>query len=85
MGESLFKAEITFPDNMPRGIYTAEAYLFNDGQLIGMRSMPINVYKTGFDAFVYDSAQHYSLYYGLIATLLAAGIGWTTSWLFQRI
>lgn len=85
MGETLFKASINFPDNMPRGTYTAEAYLFNDGQLIGMRSIPIEVFKTGFDAFLYDASQHSSLLYGLIAVLLASSIGWFTSWLFQRL
>lgn len=85
MGETLFKATFNFPDNMPRGTYTAEVYLFSDGQLSGMQTIPIEVEKIGFDAFLYDAAHHHRLIYGLITIALALGIGWTASWLFQRI
>jgi len=85
MGETLFKARFNFPDNIPRGTYTAEIYLFSDGQLSGIQTIPIQVYKIGFDAFVYDAAQHHSLLYGLCAVLMALSLGWFASWLFQRI
>lgn len=85
MGETLFKARFNFPDNIPRGTYTAEIYLFSDGQLSGVQTIPIQVYKIGFDAFIYDTAQHHSLLYGLCAVLMALSLGWIASWLFQRI
>lgn len=85
MGETLFKTRFSFPDNMPRGTYTAEIYLFSDGQLSGVQSIPVQVYKTGFDAFLYDAAHEHRLLYGLISVLLALSIGWFAGWLFQRI
>ncbi|MCI5049640.1 MAG: TIGR02186 family protein [Rickettsiales bacterium] len=85
MGETLFKTRFSFPDNMPRGTYTAEIYLFSDGLLSGAQAIPIQVYKTGFDAFVYDAAHNHSVLYGLVAVALAVGIGWFAGWLFQRI
>ncbi len=84
MGETLFKAEFIFPDNLPRGTYLAEAYLISDGALSGVQIIPIQVFKTGFDAFLYDTAHHYSLLYGLLAVAMAASIGWFTSWVFRR-
>lgn len=85
MGETLFKARFTFPDNMPRGTYTAEVYLFSDGQLAALQTIPIQVYKIGFDAFVYEAAQLHSFLYGLCAVAMAISLGWFASWLFQRI
>lgn len=85
MGPTLFKASFDFPDNMPRGIYTAEAYLFSDGSLAGMHAIPVEVYKVGFDAFVYEAAQRHSLLYGIIAVAAALSIGGAASWIFRRI
>lgn len=85
IGETLFKTTIPFPDNMPSGVYTAEVYLFNDGELMGMQSIPIQVHKSGFDAFVYESARDRSFLYGFMAIALALSFGWGASALFQRI
>jgi uncharacterized protein (TIGR02186 family) len=85
IGETLFKAIVPFPDNMPRGDYTAEVYLFRDGEVVGMQTTPIHVYKSGFDAFVYEQAHQHPLGYGVVAVLLAAFAGWAVSALFERI
>lgn len=85
IGETLFKTTIPFPDNMPRGVYTAEVYLFDDGELIGMQSTPIQVKKSGFDAFIYYAAQERGYFYGITAITLALLFGWGASVLFQRI
>ena len=85
IGETLFKATVPFPDNMPRGDYTAEAYLLSGGEVVGMQTIPIHVYKVGFDAFVFEAAHKYPLLYGLMAVLLALVIGWTVSALFEKI
>lgn len=85
MGETLFKASFHFPDNVPRGVYTAEVYLFSDGQIVGAQSIPIEVVKTGSDAFMYDAAIHHGFWYGVVAIWMAMVLGWAANWLFQRI
>lgn len=85
IGETLFKASVPFPDNMPRGDYTAEVYLFSGGTLVGMQTTPIHVYKSGFDAFIYDTAHRYPLLYGLVAVMLALFSGWAVSSLFEKM
>ena len=60
MGESLFKLTVPFPDNIPRGNYTADVYLFNDGRITSMQSIPIQVEKVGFDAWVADLSQNHA-------------------------
>ncbi len=85
IGETLFKTTVPFPDNMPRGVYSAEVYLIDGGEVIGMQSMPIIVQKSGFDAFIYQAAQEHGYVYGLVAISLALLFGWGASALFQRI
>ncbi len=85
MGETLFKTVVDFPDNMPRGTYTAEVYLFSDGALSGMQTIPIQVFKTGFDAFLYDAANHHAFLYGACAIVIALSVGWFASWFFRKI
>jgi uncharacterized protein (TIGR02186 family) len=85
MGESLFKMVIPFPDNILGGNYSADVYLFNDGELVSSQSIPIEVKKIGFDAWVYDFAHTHSVLYGLLAILIALGIGWGANSLMRRI
>jgi len=85
IGKTLFKISIPFPDITPRGKYTAELYLFSGGELVGMHTTPINVYKVGFDAFVYEMAQQNPLLYGIIAVCVAVFGGWFASTIFRRI
>jgi uncharacterized protein (TIGR02186 family) len=84
VGEGLFRTTIPFPDNTPTGIYTAEFYLFNDGELTGVYTTPIRVYKSGFDAFVYRAAHHHPILYGIGAIALALCGGWIAIQLFNK-
>lgn len=84
MGETLFKTVIPFPDNIPKGNYTAEIYLIRGGELVGMQAMPIIVEKTGIDAAIYDIAHNYPLLYGLLAIAIALAAGWGANRLFDN-
>lgn len=83
-GETLFSAVIPFPENIPRGRYIAEIYLFNSGLLSGYQSLPITVKKVGFDAFLYDFSYKYDAAYGIIAILLAVTAGWAAGTYFRK-
>lgn len=85
IGDTLFRTVIRFPENIIRGIYTAEIYLFSDGQLSGIQSTPIIVSKKGFDALVYDFAYKHPLIYGIIAVAIALLAGWTAGHIFRRV
>jgi uncharacterized protein (TIGR02186 family) len=85
MGDSLFKATFEFPDTISRGDYTAEIYLLQNDQLIGMQSIPITVRKTGFDGAVSSLARDAPWLYGIIAISLALGSGWLANRLFQKV
>jgi uncharacterized protein (TIGR02186 family) len=85
MGATLFKTLINFPDTLPRGDYSAEIYLIENGMLRAVQTLPIEVTKVGFDAFVYDVAQRMPLLYGLIAVLVAILAGLAVSNVFGRL
>lgn len=84
MGDTLFRTVVHFPENIVRGVYTAEIYLFSDGQLSGVQTTPIIVSKKGFDAYVYDFAYKYPAVYGILAVLIALFAGWLAGVIFRR-
>ncbi|NDF11549.1 MAG: hypothetical protein EB060_01870 [Proteobacteria bacterium] len=83
-GDTLFRTVLTFPKNILKGQYTAEVYLFNDGQLTAVQTTPLGVNKIGFEAFVYDMAYRYPVLYGIVSVMLALLAGWVASVVFQR-
>lgn len=84
IGDTLFKASLPFSENIPRGVYTVEIYLMNDGEPVSMQTIPINVRKKGFDAFLYELAYNYSWVYAFICIAIALGLGWVGGQIFKR-
>jgi uncharacterized protein (TIGR02186 family) len=79
IGRSLFRATVDLPVNVPIGRYTADVYLFRDGQVVSKNQSTLEVSKAGFERAIYLAAFHHPLIYGLIAVMLAmlAGLaGW---------
>ncbi|NET71449.1 MAG: hypothetical protein F6K62_11105 [Sphaerospermopsis sp. SIO1G2] len=85
VGGGLFRTHITFPDNTPTGTYSAEVYLFSDGEVMGMHTTPIYVYKSGTDAFIYSLAHDNPIIYGIVAIILAIIGGLLAVRLFRRV
>lgn len=84
-GDTLFRTLIHFPETIPKGVYSAEIYLFSDGELVGMQVTPLEVYKTGADAFIYELAHRYPALYGVIAIALALVAGWGAGLIFRKV
>jgi len=84
IGDTLFKAALPFSDSIPRGVYTVEIYLMDEGELVSMQSIPVTVKKKGFDAFLYELAYNYSWAYAGICIAIALGLGWVGGQIFRR-
>jgi uncharacterized protein (TIGR02186 family) len=84
LDETLFKVVIDFPKNIPRGVYSAEIYLINDGNLISFQSIPIYVNQVGFSARILDFAYQEPFLYGLLSVLIALIFGWIADYVFNR-
>lgn len=83
-GESLFKARLHLPSTMPRGEYSIEVYLFDEGKPVAFQTIPLKAFKTGMDATIYDEAQRHPWLYGFAAILMALAGGWLAHRLFQK-
>lgn len=80
----LFKARVEIPANVPIGTHIVRGYLFKDGALLDTASTEFSVSKSGFEAFTYNAAQNYGLYYGLVCVALAMFAGWLASVIFRK-
>ena len=81
----LYQARISLPSNVTTGTYTAETFAIARGRVIASAISEVEVKKVGFERFVEDSSQNYSLYYGLIAVMLSLGMGWMAGRFFAMI
>ena len=84
LGDSLFRARLQLPANVPTGQYLASAYCLVDGKVQSAQTVPLFVEKIGIEADIFDFAHNFSLAYGLIAVLLALMAGWLAHLAFGR-
>lgn len=80
----LYRARIAIPARVPVGTYTAETFLIQDGRVIAGAAREIRIEKLGFEGFVAQAAERWSLTYGIVAVALSLLLGWTASAFFQR-
>ena len=84
ISQSLFRAELALPANVPLGQHRARAYLFRNGMLVGQTEAPLRIAKAGFEFAVSDFARNQSLLYGLCAVVLALFVGWLGRIVFRK-
>jgi uncharacterized protein (TIGR02186 family) len=80
----LYRARIGIPARVPVGTYSAETFLIRDGRVIAGAAREIRIEKLGFERFVADAAERWSLTYGIVAVSLSLLLGWAASAVFQR-
>jgi len=83
-GETLFRTTIPFPDTLARGDYTVETYLVREGNIVSSQAIPLRAFKTGIDAWVFDTAHNQPWLYGIACILMAVAAGWFANRLFSR-
>ncbi|MEQ9190874.1 MAG: TIGR02186 family protein [Alphaproteobacteria bacterium] len=82
--ERLFRTRIAMPSNVPIGTYLTRVMLFQDGELISVRTTHLRVERTGVGASVFEFAHNQSAIYGLVAIALALAAGWFAAIVFRR-
>lgn len=83
-GAALFQARVRLPANVPVGQYTAEAYLFRDGQVVSAYSALLYVDKSGLERTLFNFAHENSVLYGLGAILAGVLMGFGAAFLFRE-
>lgn len=84
LSNTLFRVQVPIPAAVPRGEYTAEVYLFRDGNVISAESTPLDVDQTGFERRIYRFAHRSPLAYGFAAVFMAMLVGWLSSLLIRQ-
>lgn len=84
LANRLFRADLSFPSNVPTGAYTAEVYLVRDGDVVSAEITPLIISKVGFSADVFLFAHEYSAAYGLAAIVIAVAAGWIAGIAFRK-
>ena len=80
----LYRAHIMIPARVPVGNYTAETFLIQDGRVVAGAVREIRIEKLGFERFVAEAADRWSLAYGLVAVMVSLLLGWGASAIFRR-
>ncbi|HYZ41322.1 MAG TPA: TIGR02186 family protein [Stellaceae bacterium] len=79
LGERLFRTTLTFPSNVPTGIYLVEVFLVRDKDVVSGQTTPLVISKVGVDAEVDEFSIRQPGFYGAIAVLTAVVAGWLAS------
>jgi len=80
----LYRARISIPARVPVGTYTAETFLIRDGRVIAGAVRDIRIEKHGFERFVAQAAERWSLAYGIVAVAVSLLLGWSANVIFSR-
>ena len=84
LGQRLFRTSVHLPSNVPPGLYRAETYVLQDGQVVAAQTTPLSISKLGMEADLFSFAHEQPAAYGAIAVLAALMAGWLAHLLFRR-
>jgi uncharacterized protein (TIGR02186 family) len=84
LSQSLFKASLAIPSNVPLGTHRARVFLFKNGVFVDEDSTGLYVTKDSFEQWLYRQSQQNGFLYGLAAVVIAMMIGWLGRLMFRR-
>lgn len=82
--DSLFRATLTLPANVPTGEYVAETILVHGSEILSRREAHLTVEKSGMSAEIFNFAREQGALYGLIAIVAALVAGWVGGVAFRK-
>ena len=76
-GVRRFEADLAIPSRLSPGSYAVEVYAVQGGAVAAQAQQPVDARLTGMPAFMADLAFNHSVWYGVLASLIAifAGLG----------
>ncbi len=83
--DSLFRATLTLPANIPTGEYVTETILVQNAEVLSRLESRLTVEKSGLSAEIFNFAKSEGALYGLIAIAAALVAGWVGGVAFRKI
>lgn len=83
--EILFRANLTFPSNMPVGNYRADVYLVRGGDVIINHRTDLLVDKKGIERVIYNFAHEFPSLYGIMAIFVALFAGLFSGFVARKV
>jgi uncharacterized protein (TIGR02186 family) len=80
----LYKHYFRFPPAATEGRYVVESFAFKDKQLVGYGKDVIQIKKVGLEHWLTDISQNYPLLFGIMAVLIALGVGLLVGMIFKK-
>jgi uncharacterized protein (TIGR02186 family) len=84
LGRRLFRTRLSFPTNVPTGVYFVEVFLLRDGQVVNAQTTPLVVNKAGVEADVFFFAHQHPALYGIMAVAAALLAGTLAAYVFRK-
>lgn len=88
IGETLFRANLHLPSNVPTGTFLIDVYLVREGRIVDAQNMPLVISKVGFGADLYKYANSRLIAprfgYGVAAVLVSLLTGWLAHLAFRK-
>jgi uncharacterized protein (TIGR02186 family) len=84
LAQTLFRANLLFPANVPVGEYRVEVYLLKNGQIVSAQTSPLSINKSGIERGLYVLAHDDALLYGALSVLVAILAGWVIAAIYRR-
>jgi len=84
IGPNLFRTTLSFPANVPPGIYHVQVFELTNGEVTGAQRSTLVISKIGLEADAFDFAQQHAALYGLLAVALSLTLGWLAGVIFRR-
>jgi uncharacterized protein (TIGR02186 family) len=88
IGETLFRANLHLPSNVPTGTFLIDVYLVREGRIVDAQNMPLVISKVGFGADIYKYANSRLIAqrfgYGVAAVLVSLLTGWLAHLAFRK-
>jgi uncharacterized protein (TIGR02186 family) len=83
-GAGLYRASFKLPANIPVGVYSVNALLFRDGEVVSEALERFEVTKTGAEQFLFDASRDWSWPYAIAIVVMAIFTGWLGGVIFRR-
>lgn len=84
LGNRLFRTTLSFPANVPTGIYQVRVYLIRDDDVVSAETTPLTVSKVGVGAEIFEFARFHAYIYATLSVLGAIAVGWLAAAMFRR-